>query len=206
MSDEVTSWLDEAEQEHTDEGARNDANRKDTLPANRYRCTITKIKVSKADWEKCPYPGRRMLNLSLALQVPYTDEDGNEQFRKNTQFLKVSPDPYKMVESPDEINEKTGKPKWIRVPKGHELYTPAARMDAEFKNWVALEQLVSSKDNKLTIPEVLERLDGYEFSVYVSEQFKDEEGNYHKPESEEQRQAFLEEGWSSYNDISGIRK
>lgn len=197
MSEETSNWLEQLSGENTDEAARNEALRRDTVRGGKYRLKVAKIKPDTMP-DNTGTPGRYVLKLTVDAVPEVTN---GEDVKSTKLFFDISPVPYKSV-----VVIEDGKEKRIKVTRGHEAYTPAAKFDLQYKNWVGLEALMVKKNESITMGEFVNRLDGLEFGAYVSESFIDPDGNFQNYENEEERQAYLNEGWESKNYVMQIRK
>jgi hypothetical protein len=146
---------------------------------------VKKVTPQVAD-ERSRYVGRKCLNLFVTfVELP-----------KVSAFVTVSPEPYFTVQDEDTQT-------WMRVKKDNPMYNAAAKHDKEFKLWSSLESVVNPGKN-MTFTEIVEALGTTVLGAYVSESFKDSEGNYLNPSDAEERAAMLSEGMPSYNNVSNF--
>lgn len=177
--------------QYTDKSLQEEATRRDTILAGSYDGTIKKVDPRLAS-EKSPFPGRKMLNLQVAI----VDGTGKKM---GSQFVEVSPEEYRQTKVKGE------KPKFFKP--GSEGYSKEMELDKAFKLWSQLNKVVNP-DGKLSIGETVKRSIDHPVNLYVTEPFKDEAGNWYsyKKDDLDERKRLLGEGFTPSNFVNTISK
>lgn len=184
MSDIQHVSLEELQNQYTDEAAYKKATKKPTLPKGNYHVRISRQEVIKAP-EGWRNPGRHLVNLTLAVY--------EEGYQNQILFDTVSFEPYMVVEGAE-----TGK--WISVGKGDDRYGEGVKVDGQFKKWTQILKVLGLTPTT-NIADVIDGLVDSDMRVFVSESFKTDEGEYLRPESDEEREDLLKAGYESYNNV-----
>lgn len=191
----ITETFDISElfDQYTDRSLLEEGTRKDTLVAGEYQATLVKVEPRLAG-DKSPFKGRKMLNLRFDLK----DADGK---RISTQFVEISPEEYRSI-----VMAEGQKPKYFKP--GEEGYSREMDLDKSFKLWSQLTKVVNPAGLKMSAGEIVKSAIDANFTVYVTESFRDEEKQYHryKKGDLEKRKEYLAAGYTGYNGIATIGK
>lgn len=179
--------------QYTDRSLLEEGTRKDTVVAGEYQATLVKVEPRLAG-EKSPFKGRKMLNLRFDLK----NADGK---RISTQFVEISPEEYRSI-----VMAEGEKPKYFTPST--EGYSREMELDKAFKLWSQLSKVVNPLGEKLSAGEIIKAAIDANFTVYVTEVFRDEDKQYHryKKDDLEKRKQLLAAGYTSYNGIATIGK
>lgn len=177
--------------QYTDKSLAEEATRRDTLLAGSYDGTIKKVDPRLAS-EKSPFPGRKMLNLQVALV------DGTGK-KVGSQFVEVSPEEYR-------VHVVKGEKAQFFKP-GTQGYSKELKLDKAYTMWCQLNKVVNV-DGKLSIGETVKRAIDHPVNLYITEPFKDEAGTWYsyKKDDLEERKRLLGEGYTPSNFVNTISK
>jgi hypothetical protein len=193
MSD--TFDLSDLQSQYTERAHVTEATAKETVYKGGYDAVIARIEPRVAG-ERSPFPGRRMLNLRLAVQ---------KNGKSVTLFQEVSFDVRRKLSLAGET---------LSVKPGDKDYDPSLPMDKPSKLWCQLVNIVD-KTGRMSDRAVVDALSGTTVNMYVLEGFQDDNNQIAWPEAdpskdlkayEAQRSAYIAAGRVPKNYISSFKE